>query len=60
MSENLYFDKSDRDLLDIVNSTTEQKTDVNLEQKRHPYTRTESSVWRRRTKAAWLTPLSTY
>ena len=33
MSENLYFDKSDRDLLDIVNSTTEQKTDVNLEQK---------------------------
>ena len=33
MSENLYFDKSDRALLDIVNSTTEQKTDVKLEQK---------------------------
>ena len=33
MSENLYFDKSDRALLDMVNSTTEQKTDIKLEQK---------------------------
>ena len=33
MSENMYFDKSDRDLLSMVNSTTEQKPDEKLEQK---------------------------
>ncbi len=33
MSENLYFDQSDRDLLAMVNSTTETQPDEKLEQK---------------------------